>query len=262
MPINEYLENYYNNYNEDERFSSRHGQVEFLTTMRYLDKYLNKGNRILDIGAGTGRYSHAIAEKGYQIDAIELVQHNIDVFKTKINPLHNISIKQGNALDLNYIDDKIYDITLLLGPMYHLYTEKDKKQALSEAIRVTKSNGIIFIAYCITDASIIDYGFKRGEISQLIEKHMLDMETFDTHSEPWDIFELTRKSDIDKLMMEFKIQRLHYVASDGFTKHMRETINSMDDKTFDIYLKYHYTICEKEDMVGITHHSLDIMRKI
>ena len=70
------LTSYYENFNEDERLQSRHGSVEFLTTMRYIEKYLKPGMKIIEIGAGTGKYSHALAQRGYQVDAVELVEHN------------------------------------------------------------------------------------------------------------------------------------------------------------------------------------------
>ena len=127
-------------------------------------------------------------------------------------------------------EDDTYDITLLLGPMYHLFTTEDKLKALSEAIRVTKKNGVVFAAYCMGDASVLSYGFIRGEIYNIIEKCMLNTETFDTFSNPWDIFELHRKEDIDKLRSEFNVTQLHFVASDGYTNHMRETVDNMDDR--------------------------------
>jgi hypothetical protein len=43
---------------------------------------------------------------------------------------------------------------------------------------------------------------------------------------------------------------------------MKETIENMDEEVLDIFMKYHFAICENEDMVGITHHSLDIVRKL
>ena len=257
-----YLIEYYENYNEDERLKSRWGQIEFLTTMRYIDRYLNEGMTVLDIGAGTGVYSFAIAGKGFKVDAVELIQHNVDEIKKKAIDYENVTARQGNALDLSFIQDDVYDMTLLMGPMYHLYTDEDKTKAISEAVRVTKQNGIIFVSYCIADASIIDYGFKKGNILDLIEKKMLDTEHFITRSEPWDIFDLVRKSDIDELMSGFNTERLHYVATDGFSRHMKETIENMDEEVLDIFMKYHFAICENEDMVGITHHSLDIVRKL
>ena len=79
-----YLTNYYNNYDEDGRLTSKYGQVEFLTTMNYINKFLKKGMRILEVGAGTGRYSLTIAEKGFQVDAIELIQHNMIFSRAKL----------------------------------------------------------------------------------------------------------------------------------------------------------------------------------
>lgn len=256
-----YLTDYYNNYDEDGRLTSKYGQVEFLTTMNYINKFLKKGMHILEVGAGTGRYSLTIAEKGFQVDAIELIQHNIDIFKSKITESCNISIKQGNAIDLSCYGAESFDITLVLGPLYHLFNEKDKEQAISEAIRVTKKGGVIFISYCMNEATVINWGFQKGNIVEGIERGIVDKNTFKCLSNPSLLFEMYRKEEIDKLMLDYNVERLHFVATDLLTNHMRDTINQMDEKMFETYLKYHFSICERSDLIGITHHSLDIFRK-
>ena len=261
MEIKEILGNYYENYDEDGRLRSRHGMVEFLTTMRYVSKYLVPGMRILEIGAGTGRYSHALARQGYRVDAVELLEHNIEIFRRNTLPEEKITVTQGNAMDLSAIESDTYDMTLLLGPMYHLFTEKDQLAALAEAIRVTKKGGIVAAAYCMGDASVLSYGFVRGKIHEIIEKCMLDPVTFDTFSNPWDIFELYRKEDIDSLRRNFPVTQLHFVASDGYTNHFRDTVDAMDDRTYEVYLNYHFATCERPDMIGYSHHTLDIFRK-
>lgn len=261
MNAQEYVKKHYENYDEDGRLLSKHGMVEYITTMKYIDKYLEPGMRILEIGAATGRYSHALARKGYRVDAVELVEHNIEIFRKNTEKGENVTITQGNAVDLSEFKNDTYDITLLLGPMYHLFNQEDKLKALSEAIRVTKKGGIIFVAYCMGDASILSYGFIRGEIYNIIEKCMLDTETFDTFSNPWDIFELYRKEDIDELRNQFSVTQLHFIASDGYTNHMRETVDRMDDRMYELYLKYHLATCERQDLIGYSHHTLDIFRK-
>lgn len=263
MNTNQYLNDFYNNYDEDSRLSSRHGAVEFLTTMRYIEKYLKPGDRVLEIGAGTGRYSHALARQGYPVEALELVEHNIEIFRQNTLPDENISVVQGNALDLSAFPDNRFSITLLLGPLYHLYSEEDKKQAIREAIRVTKQGGIIFAAYVISDGCLLDEGFKRSNINvaEYIKNGLLDSETFAAKSEPKDLFELVRKEDIDHLMSEFPVTRLHYVASDGCALFMREAIDAMDHETFQLYLKYHFATCERNDLLGVTSHALDIFKK-
>lgn len=264
MKTNQYVIDFYNSYDEDSRLAAlKHGTVEFLTTMRYIEKYIRPGDRVLEIGAATGRYSHTLARQGYTVDAVELVEHNIEVFRKNTLPDEKITVTQGNALDLSAFPDNKYDITLLLGPLYHLYNDEDKRQALSEAIRVTKQGGIIFAAYVISDGSLIDEGFRLGgfSVADYIKNGLLDPVTFAATSEPKDLFELVRKEDIDDLMSVFPITRLHYVATDGCARLIRDAIDNMDNDTFELFLKYHFATCEREDLAGITSHSLDIFRK-
>jgi hypothetical protein len=49
MDTFESLTNYYNTKDEHLRLSTRHGSVEFLTTVRYVEKYLSENHRILEI---------------------------------------------------------------------------------------------------------------------------------------------------------------------------------------------------------------------
>ncbi len=263
MKENQYLIDYYNSYDESGRLETKHGSVEFLTTMRYIEKYIREDDRVLEIGAATGRYSHALARRGYTVDAVELVEHNIEIFRQNTLPDEKITVMQGNALDLSAFPDGKYDITLLLGPLYHLYNDDDKRQALSEAKRVTKPGGIIFAAYVISDSCIIVDGFSRGKfsISEYVKNGMLDPVTFAAKSEPKDLFELVRKEDVDRLMSVFPTTRLHYVATDGCARLLREAVDKMDNDTFKLFLKYHFATCERQDMVGITSHSIDIFRK-
>jgi len=79
----EKLIKYYNKFNEDKRLTRRHGIVEFTVTMKYINDYLkNKNNpKILDIGAGTGKYSIELYNNGYDVSAVELVKHNLMTLK-------------------------------------------------------------------------------------------------------------------------------------------------------------------------------------
>lgn len=125
-----YLENYYSNYDEEGRLLSRHGQVEYLTTMKYIHKLSNASanNKVLEIGAGTGRYSVQLAKEGYLVDALELTTHNLEIMNSKIAGMDNIRTHQGTALDLSRFEDESFDMTLVLGPMYHMYTKEDKEK--------------------------------------------------------------------------------------------------------------------------------------
>lgn len=255
------MEQFYGNYDEDGRLRSRHGMVEFLTTMRYIEKYIKPGMRVLEIGAGTGRYSHTLAKRGYQVDAVELVEHNIEIFKANTSAGERITVTQGDARALSGFADDTYDVTLLLGPMYHLFTVEDQKKALSEALRVTKTGGVIFAAYCGNDATIVQFCFQRGMIREERYRSLIDPVTFKAASDPSELFQLYRKEEINALMEGFQVTRLHYVGSDLATNYMRSEVDAMDDEMFDLFLSYHFAVCERADLVGVSHHILDIFRK-
>lgn len=174
MQNNDYLMNYYNGYDEDGRLeNSRLGRVEYLTTRRYLDPLLTADCKIAEIGAGTGRYSVTLAKEGYDVTAVELVQHNLDILKSKLDGNENIKTFLGNALDLNILENNTYDVTLLLGPMYHLYSEVDKTKALKEAVRITKPGGHILVAYCMNEATVIQYVFGCNQLKSVMSLNMI-----------------------------------------------------------------------------------------
>jgi len=257
----DYLNGYYSARDEHERFASRHGSVEFLTTVRYIGRYLEPGMKILEIGAASGRYSHYFARQGYEVDAVELIPHNIDLFRANTADGENVRIFEGNATDLSMFADNTYDIVLLLGPMYHLFTDADCAKALSEAVRVTKPGGILMAAYCMNDATVIQYLFGRHKVFDESLQDLVDRKTFRLSSTPEQLFVLWRQEDIRRFTDKLPLERLCFVGTDMYTKYFEDMVDSLDDAEFEQYLNYHFSICERADMVGMSHHTLDILRK-
>ncbi len=258
----DFLENFYNSYDEDGRLLSQHGQVEYITTQKYIHECLAgaRGGSILEIGAGTGRYSVSLAKEGYSVTAVELIEHNIEMLKAKLNGSENITVLQGNAVDLSFLKDNTFDLTLLLGPMYHLYTKEDKLLALSEAVRVTKPGGYILVAYCMNEPTIIQYVFARDNLKKVFDNNMLT-DDWRCISEPSEIFELIRTEEIAELDRAVSVDRVKLVASDGATNYIRELVDGMDKQTFAKWVEYHLSTCERQDLVGASHHTIDILRK-
>ncbi|MGM9664352.1 MAG: class I SAM-dependent methyltransferase [Eubacteriales bacterium] len=256
------LENYYNSYDEENRLASRHGQVEYLTTMKYINIVLCDIPKptILEIGAGTGRYSVTLAKQGYRVTAVELIAHNLELLKSKLNGSEPLTAIQGNAMDLSVLSDDKYDLTLMLGPMYHLYTREDKLKALSEAIRVTKPGGYILVAYCMNEPTVLQYIFEKNHLREVIDN---DMITPDWHciSKPENVFELVRTEDISSMNACFPVKEIKLIATDGATNYMRKVIDAMDDETFAKWMDYHFAVCERQDLIGASHHTLSIIRK-
>lgn len=254
------LEQYYNKFCEEKRLTRRHGNVEFVTSMKYIHKYLEdmpSDAKILDIGAGTGRYSVALAEEGYDVTAVELVKYNLGILKQKGS---SVKAYQGTALNLKRFKDNTFDLTLLFGPMYHLYTMEDKQKALSEAVRVTKSGGVILVAYCMNEYSILTYGFKQNHMKEIMEQGKVS-EAFRVMPNKEDLYDYVRLEDIEEVNSSVEADRIQIISADGPANYMRQTLNAMDDETYELFIQYHLSTCERPELLGASAHTLDILRK-
>jgi len=249
----ENLIKYYNKFNEDKRLNTKHGNIEYITSIYYLHKYLKKDDKIIDIGAGTGKYSKALQDEGYDVTAVELVKHNLKVIEEK-----GVKAILGNAIDLKKIPNNTYDITILFGPMYHLIDDKDKLKALNEAKRITKKGGFIFVSYCLNEYAIITHAFIEGYLDSEIDKIDKD---YKINPDPTDLYSFVRLEDIDKLNKKANLKRIKIISQDGPSEYLKKVINKMDDQTYQTYLDYHLKTCERKELIGAGRHALDILQK-
>lgn len=258
--VEKILNEYYNNYDEDERLvRDKTHKIEYITTTKYIDKYLKKGDRILEVGAGTGRYSINYADKGYQVDSVELVTKNLNILKSKITDKMNIHAIQGNCLNLSMYNDNTFDVTLILGPLYHLYNNTDIKKAISEAIRVTKKNGKIIMAYITDDAVILSYGIRKRNLKKL--STLID-DNWNIKNTEEEIFSSFKVDEFEKIIKQFNVKVLKTVAADGITPQIKEGINNLDEEEYRFYIDYHLKNCERKDLIGYSCHVLEIVEKL
>ena len=257
--VDKILKTYYNQYDEENRFKkSNHNKLEFITTTNYIEKYLKKKDKILEVGAGTGAYSLYYAKQGYDVTAVELVEKNIEKLKQGIEKNMNIKVHQGNAVDLSLFEDETFDMTLVLGPMYHLFTKEEQEKAIAEAIRNNKKGGLIYFAYITNDAVVLRALLMEHKLLEYREKH--DKE-FKLDNSPEEVFYLFLIKDFEEIMKHTNTICLHEVATDGIAQAMQMYIDQLSEAEFEEWIKYHLATCERKDLMGYSSHILHICQK-
>ncbi len=287
------LEQYYNKFHEEHRLTTRHGQVEFSTSMHYIRECIGMlcgetaggsteqtggtvsadtakkctgdavtsditaSIKIADIGAGTGRYSVELCHQGYDVTAVELVKHNLEILRNKHE---NIKTWQGDARSLNFLPDETFDIVILFGPLYHLHGDEEKLKALSEAARIVKKGGFILAGYVMNDYSVISYCFKNHKWAEVAAKGGLTAD-FHTICTEDDLYDYVRLSDINRIAEKSGLKRYKTVAVDGAADYMRRELNEMSEEEFSAFLEYQKQIAEMPEMLGASSHVVDILQK-
>lgn len=265
------LEEYYNKFNEDKRLLSRHGQVEYAVTRHFIAESIGRVKdiadgsiKIADIGAGTGRYSIALAKEGYDVTAVEKVRYNLGILKKHAREEGlaegELEAYEGDARRLKKLKENTFDVTLLLGPMYHLHSIDDKVSAMKEALRITKSGGIILVGYVMADYAVIKHGFMEHNILESVSKEALT-EDYAVKSDENELYDYVRISDIDVINEQSGAKRLKIVSPDGPADYIRPILNGMSEREFELFIDYQIKNAERAELVGAGSHTVDIVTK-
>ena len=246
---------YYEQQDEDSRLKEdRAHSLEYLTTIKYLDKICFKQVKLLDACAGTGAYCFYLAEKGHLVTAGDIAPSNVSIIeeKQRRNPiLHDIYT--GNVLNMSQFEDESFDIVLCLGAFYHLHNETEREKSVLECKRVVKKGGLIVVAYLNRFASFINnFSNQSDNVHEIFNQFYTGNKS---------VFYRSTPIEIEKLMSKCKILKKYNIATDGLAFMYPKQLQSITDEEFNEYLNYHYSTCENENILGYSLHGLFIGEK-
>ena len=239
--------------------------VEFEINRRYIEKYARKGGRVLDIGGGPGRYALHLAQMGCDVTLLDLSQGNVAFAKEKAAQI-------GLALnavcgDARYADTQVagvFDIVLLMGPLYHLPEEADRVMAVQAAINVLKPGGVLFAAFISSYAAVWDYLARYpGMILNESEGHFFDLMEKDQSFSGLSFTEthFIRPADVRPFMAKFPLEQLHFLGSESILALGEQALKDQPHQVLAAWIDYACKVCEREEFLPMAEHFLYIGRK-
>ncbi len=105
-----------------------------------------KGLKILDAGAGFGRFSLPLAKAGHEVIHLDISPKMLEIARKKARScgITTIEFVQGSIDDLSGFGDNDFDLVLCLdSPLSFCYNTYET--ALSELVRVTKSRLVLCV---------------------------------------------------------------------------------------------------------------------
>ena len=257
----EIVSSFYHQADEDNRLQrSRHGQLEYGVTMHYIHRFAEPGARILEVGAGTGRYSIALAKEGMNVTAVELVESHLAILRKNSEGIDNIRSFRGDATNLSQFEDQSFDMTLVLGPMYHLYETEDVHKAIDEAIRVTRKNGTILFAF-LSVFGIMYANYFQGNWAAGQEENF----TKDFHIRHFkeQLFTGYDVTEFEQLFEGKPVRWITTTGTDGILESIEDRADfQITDQDFPALTEWYLAFSEKRELLGNTNHLLYICRKL
>ena len=152
---------------EWERLSRPYRRFELVSTLRLIEEHFPPSGRILDVGGGPGRYTIELAQRGYDVTLIDLAPGNVARAREELARLglEVDEVRQGDACNLSSIPDRAFDAALMLGPMYHIVEESDRRAALLELRRVLRPGAPAIVGF------INPWGILRSGLTEFPEDY-------------------------------------------------------------------------------------------
>ena len=240
-------------------------ETEFIITMHYLHKFLPPEGKIVDVGAGGGVYTKALADEGYNVDAVELTPEYVNQMKEDFAGNDRIRVFEGNAKDLHFLNDNEYDLVLVMGPIYSMKDFDDRKRACKEALRIAKPGAPVFIAFCLQDAPLIHEIFMSEDPASEIAAIGYDRENALVTDNTGSSRLLDTISMVDELIdavcKENDAHKVCRFAQDGISQIINKYVNSMSEQSYSEWIQYLIATAERADLMGYSDHIVQVIWK-
>ena len=250
---------------EWDRLKTKHPYEKYIT-IQMMDRYIRRGDTILDIGGGPGHYAIHYARQGHTVTLLDLSDENVRFARKKARQYGvRITAVQGDAMDLSRFPDGSFDIVFLMGPLYHLMNEDNRLRAVLEAKRVLKPGGYLFSSFILMFGGVI-YGLREMQETILMpnEQPLYEVAArnrslaFEAFTYTW----MTTVRDAEKLLASVPGLRTETVfGQESILAPYRNLLSRSPAKVRKAWYNYALRFCENRDYLTHTEHLMIVSRK-
>jgi len=224
--------------------------------------------RLLDCGGGPGRYAIELAGRGYQVTLFDLSPECLQLGREKAAGAGVTleGFEQGTALDLSRFAADSFDAVLLLGPLYHLLEEEERRRALQEVWRVLKPSGLLFAAF-ITRYAAIRYSAVHDPLWVLEDAGRLEMLLATgklpgrRSGQPGFHAHYAHPTEVRPLVEREGFEMITLLGVEGVVSMIEDGVNKLQGAAWEAWLDLNYRLAADPSILGCVGHLLAVARK-
>lgn len=260
------VERYYDREVETEWARLDQHRTELAVTLRVLRRHLPAPPAsVLDIGGGPGRYAIELARDGYDVTLLDLSKRCLDFAKAKAeeHEVHFEACIQANAIHLESLKDSSFDAVLLMGPLYHLTRDDERRTAVLEALRVLRPGGPLFSVFISRFAPARDAAANYPEwlfpnrqyAAEVLASGVNDRESAFTKAY------FAKPEEIAPFLESCGLSTIALVGCEGVVAGHEAKINELSGDDWDHWVDVNARLGEEPSLLGASDHILHVGRK-
>lgn len=238
--------NRYNNYGDREWTRLErdgHGELLYQVHLDILKRYVKPEYKVLEIGAGSGRYTKDLVTMCEELTVGDISKHQIEFNQAKMKELSLLDrVKKYcvlDVLDMGTFEDSAFDCIVCIGGVINYLLDKEE-DGINEMLRVLKPGGTLIVgAMSFIGASLYYMDGIRYEKDQfgidaskwLFKTGIQDEEHYPVPNKHY--VHMMRSSELDELFSKFPVSVIERSSAGLYTQAGDTAIeNARQDKEF------------------------------
>ncbi|HZR96523.1 MAG TPA: class I SAM-dependent methyltransferase [Gaiellaceae bacterium] len=144
----------------------RNSRASLETHVRFLERFVRDGDRVLDAGAGPGRFTRELVRLGADVTALDLSPVQLELLHDRLPEVETVV---GDIRDLPFAHDSFDAAVCFGGPLSYTHGE-----GVEELVRVVRPGGLLLVSVmslvgCVVHYAkeLVDLGRRDGADRQL-----------------------------------------------------------------------------------------------
>jgi SAM-dependent methyltransferase len=235
----------------------------------YLEKHIKKGKRVLEIGAGPGRFTQVLSKLGAQIVVADISNVQLELNRRFALALGFdqmvIDRQQVDICDLSRFQSNSFDYVVAYGGPFSYVLDK-RNLALSECLRVLSSGGMLLLSVMSLWGTV--HAFLDGVLATPVAVNQKIISTGDivpaTDPEQRGHFmHLFRANEMVKWLEQHNLVLVDISASNCISQAWNQMLKEIrnDVEKWDELLRMELEACAEEECLNMGTHLIAVARK-
>lgn len=241
---------------------------------RLLARLVKRGDRVLEVGAGPGRFTIQLAELGARVTVVDVSSRQLDLNRERVGAAGReaavVAREPADVVDLSRFDDSAFDVvTAFGGPLSYVFDRAG--DGLEQMLRKVRRGG--FVAFSVMSrwgalrmalAGVLDFE-RQGQAE--LNRHVIETGDLTGRNARVPGMRLPHEchlftwSEVQALLRGRPCEVVESTACNYLSVNLGDLLAGLDDALWQRVLDWEETVCRSPALLDAGTHTLVAVRR-